>query len=461
MHDPRPNAPSKPARRAIALLLSLVPLLPPVARGAHAALRCSNELQVDVCLEADGTCPAFSGTPGPVDAEWANFQRDPQHTGKSALRGPTCDRVLWQSKVRGPVLSQPAVGRPLPAESDGVLYVASAKYPVCAFSPRDGSQLWCATENRGKLPDRSAPALGNDDSIYVGTRDNDMWNMKLPATTPGVAPEILWRQKVCTDGDISTSPVVSPEGLVYMGSDSLSAGTIMAMCPGPERHVKWCHNPVGDGIKNVSPALDPTGTRLYVSAGGRDLIAYDASTGEEKWRVRMEERRNGLRGANYSPVVNPSTGRIYFGGDEGVIAVDPIVAPGSGAESAAVSILATPDKGEILTSPPAIDVANGRIYFGAARGFNGALYAADLATGARVWRIEVPKSQMRNRPPVIDGDGNVFYVGRYTIHGLRPDGTEMWRVDTGDDFQSAPVLARARLYAATRQGKLFAIGGCP
>lgn len=428
---------------------------------ARAAIRCSNELQVDVCLEADGTCPAFSGVPGPVDAEWPNFQHDPQHTGKSALRGPTCGRVLWQSKVRGPVLSQPAVGKPLPGESDGVLYVASAKYPVSAFSPLDGSLLWSATDNRGKLPDRSAPAIGNDDSIYVGTRDNDMWAMKLPATVPGVPPEVMWRQKVCTDGDISTSPVVSPEGLVYMGSDSLSAGTIMAMCPGPERHVKWCHNPVGDGIKNVSPALDPTGTRLHVSAGGRDLVTYDARTGVEKWRLRVEDRRNGLRGANYTPVVNPSTGRIYFGGDTGVLAIDAIRNPFTGVETASLSILSVPEDGEVITSPPAIDVERNRMYFVAARSFSGALYAADLTTGKRIWRIEVPNSQMRNRPPVIDSDGNVFYVGRFAVLGVRPDGVEMWRVDTEDDFQSAPVLGRDRLYAATRRGMIYAIGGCP
>ena len=68
---------------------------------------------------------------------------------------------------------------------------------------------------------------------------------------------------------------------------------------------------------------------------------------------------------------------------------------------------------------------------------------------------------MRNRPPVVDGDGNVYYVGSRSIHGLRPDGTEMWSVDTVDEFQSGPVLGRAVLYAATRQGRIFAIGGCP
>jgi len=455
--NPPASRPSR-ARSATAVALSICLL---TAAPARAEVRCPDALAADVCAEADGTCPAFAGATGPADSEWPNFQHDPQHTGMSALRGPTCGRVLWETKVRGPVLSQPAIGAALPGQTDGVLYVASAKYPVCAFAPRDGSLLWCATDNRGKLPDRSSPALGNGDSLYQGTRDNDMWAMTLPPTTPGVPPMVMWRQKVCSDGDISTSAVISPEGLVYMGSDSLSAGTIMAMCPGPERHLKWCHNPVGDGIKNVSPALDPTGTRLYSSAGGRDLIAYDASTGEEKWRVRLEDRRNGLRGPNYSPVVNPSTGRIFFGGDTGVFAIDPIVDPVTGAESASVSLFFAPKRGETLTSPPAIDPVHGRLYFGSAKSFNGALYSVDLATGTQVWRRAVDKSQMRNRPPVVDGDGNVYYVGSRSIHGLRPDGTEMWSVDTVDEFQSGPVLGRAVLYATTRQGRIFAIGGCP
>ena len=49
------------------------------------------------------------------------------------------------------------------------------------------------------------------------------------------------------------------DGIVYMGSDSLGAGTLMAMCPGPTRQPKWCINPLGGGIRNASPALSTAG----------------------------------------------------------------------------------------------------------------------------------------------------------------------------------------------------------
>lgn len=445
-------------RRPVAWALS-ASLLAGVAgpAGAAPARRCSKEQQLNVCLDAKGTCPAVAGPLGPAASEWPMFQHDAQHTGKSPFRGPGCPNLLWSGRIRGPILSQPAIGDPAPGATDGILYVATAKYPVCALEPSTGAKLWCATDNRGKLPDRSAPALGNGDYIYVGTRDNDFWAMTLPSA-PGTYPDVRWRQKVCTDGDISTSTVITDGGMTFMGSDSLGAGTIMAMCPGPDQQIRWCVNPVGDGVKNVSPATSPDGTRVYFLAGGRDMISYDVATGEEKWRIRLEDRRNGLRGPNFSPVVNPATGRIYFGGDVGIHGVD--VVPNGAAEQPVATIFASPEPGERLLSPPALDVANDRMIFGAMRVPNAYMYAVRLSTGERLWRVEIGRTKFSNVPPVIDVDGNVYFVGWRSIASLAPDGSLRWKLPVGDDFQAGPILGRDRLYAGTRNGLLFAVGGC-
>src|SRR6185503_17788779 len=103
--------------------------------------------------------------------------------------------------------------------------------------------------------------------------DNDMWAIQIPPIG-GFPGHVAWRQKVCTDGDITVPPIIGGDGLVYMASDSLGAGTLMAMCPGTTRQVKWCLNPVGGGIRNASPALSPSGNALYVTIGGGILGAY-------------------------------------------------------------------------------------------------------------------------------------------------------------------------------------------
>src|SRR5690606_31759679 len=115
--------------------------------------------------------------------------------------------------------------------------------PVCALDPASGAVRWCDTNEKGKRADRSAPAIGTGDQAFIGTRDNDLWAITVPPLGSTNAT-VTWRQKVCTDGDITVPPVLDANGLIFMASDSLGAGTLLAMCPGPVRQPKWCINPV-------------------------------------------------------------------------------------------------------------------------------------------------------------------------------------------------------------------------
>src|SRR6185369_12797944 len=241
-----------------------------VAAGGSALatdLRCLGALQDDVCLEVNPTCPAPPPSTGLANTDWPVYQHDLQHTGKSQLAGPKCNRVLWTKKLRGKILSAPSIGATPPGQTQGVLYVPVYKYPICALNPATGAAYWCDTDQPGKLPDRSTPALGNGSGLVVGTRDNDAWLINLPAPS-ATGATVAWRQKVCTDGDITPSPIIAPNGLIFFGSDSLSAGTIMAMCPGPTQRLKWCINPAGGALRNESPALNAAGDELYVTLNG-------------------------------------------------------------------------------------------------------------------------------------------------------------------------------------------------
>jgi len=445
-HAHHPTTWLVPAAAALLLLTS--------ATSSRAELRCPIELQQNVCAEATGSCPAYAPV-GPVASDWPNFQFNRQHTGKTTDLGPTCPNEVWTSKVKGKVLSAPVIG------GDGTLFIASAKNPVCALNPADGSIYWCDTDNLGRLPDLSSMAIGNGDIVYVGTRDNDFWAIDIPPTSSTVAT-VDWRQKICTDGDISTSPIISDDGLVYMASNSLGAATIMAMCPGPTRTVKWCVAPLSGGISDVSPALSPAGDVLYLVHSGAFLLALDPETGQQLWEIQLEDRLNGVRVPNYTPVVNPSNGHIYVGLDTGLWEVTPPPSlPGTPTKQLLLPTYAT--KHERVQSPPALDLAHGTIFVIAARGQKPTFYALAL-NGTIKWQKDytmLGHGRARNTPPVVDAAGNVYQVVKKAIHAFSPTGALLWTKPTKTFFATSPIISNGRLYAAVVDGTTYAIGDCP
>lgn len=429
-------------------------LLLATSSDSEADERCPGELQQNVCLEAVGSCPAVPDV-GLANSPWPVAGQNAQHTGQSPHNGPTCAKEVWTSKIKGKILSSFAIGE------DGTLFVASAKYPICALNPANGQVYWCDTDNLGKLPDYSAPAVGNGGYIYVGTRDNDMWAIEIPPNSSTQAT-VAWRQKVCTDGDITVSPLIGPDGVIYMGSDSLSAGTVVAMCPGPERQVKWCINPLGGGIKNVSPALSPDNSVLYVTHGGAVLVALDPQTGQKHWEIVLETKRKGVRGQNYTPVVHPVTGKIYVGMDKGIWEVTP---PPSlpGTPTAQLLFQTFDTQRERVQSPPALDLVNNSIVFLASRGQRTALYSIAF-DGTLKWRKDesvLGRGRARNTPPVIDANGNIYIVLKNSMFGFTPAGNLMFSKQVKRLFFSAPILTEGRLYAGTSDGQIYAIGDCP
>jgi outer membrane protein assembly factor BamB len=432
----------------VGLLLALCATLPGTGTpAARADERCSLEERKVLCPDASVLCPPGGG---PAASAWPMFQHDAQHTGQSHLDGPRCNHVVWRWPGTQPFLSTASIA------TDETIFVGNARFPVCRIDPGTGAALWCDTDQEGRLADRSAPSISADGTVHIGTRDNDLW-----AIAPGPAQgTVLWRQKICTDGDVTTSPTVGADGVIYMGSDSLGAGSLFAMCPGASRQVKWCTK-LGGGLKNVSPALSPDGATLYVTTRGTTLHALDAATGAERWRRKLERRPNAARWPNYTPVVHPVTGTIYVGFDEGLFAVAP---------DGTVDLLFDTGR-ERMESPPAL-ASDGTLYFGASRGTSSTFYAV-RPDGSLAWSFAIPRGsgRFRNNQAAIGADGVVYFAVKSAVYALAPGGDGngggqvLWQLDETSVFQSGPIIgAGGRLYVGTGDKlapTLLAIGDCP
>lgn len=424
--------------------------------AAHADERCGRALQNNVCLEANPSCPGTGAPLGPGTGSWPLFQRNLQHTGKTTAAGPACGKVLWTTKLRGKILSSASLVQN-PTAGIEELYVPVGKAPVCALDPANGSIRWCGTDNKGKYVDRSTPAVGNGHLLYVGTRDNDLWAINVAKDKQ--KPNVEWRQKICTDGDITTPPAIGPNGVVYMGSDSLGAGTLMAMCPGDTRQPKWCINPIGGGIRNASPALSVDSSRLYITIGGAALGAFDPATGAELWRVQLEPPGSVGRAPNYAPVVNPANGKIYLGTKSGIWEITPGIDLSTGKEKGTARLLYDTRNGEAqrVYSPPALDVTRSMLVFGASRGNDSTLFAIDLA-GNLKWQRAGLAGRFRNNPPVIDRDGRIYMAFARGVYAFNSDGTVVWALSSQRSFTASPILAEGRLYVGTTNGLMMAVG---
>ena len=448
----RRTAATRGARKA--LLVAGLVTIAFAAGEARADQRCGSALQRNVCLEANPSCPSVPQPLGLNAGSWPIFQGNLQHTGASDFAGPTCGKVLWSTKLQGKILSASTLVQSSPGQPEE-LFVPVGKAPVCSLDPATGAVNWCGTDNQGRSVDRSAPAVGNGHLLYVGTRDNDLWAIDVADDSP--KPSVAWRQKICTDGDVTTPPVIGPNGTVYMGSDSLGAGTLMAMCPGPQRQPKWCINPIGGGIRNASPALSVDGSRLYVTIGGSYIGAFDPSSGAEIWRVQLEPPGSIGRAPNYAPVVNPVSGKIYLGTKRGIWEVTPGT-DAAGKENATARLLFdTRGAQQKVYTPPAVDVVRGTLVFGASRGSDSTLYAISL-DGALKWQRAGLTGRFRNNPPVIDKDGRVYVAFSKNVYGFAPDGALLWSLENTRSFSASPIIGNGRLYVGTTNGLMMAVG---
>ncbi|MCX4760877.1 PQQ-binding-like beta-propeller repeat protein [Streptomyces sp. NBC_01275] len=191
-------------------------------------------------------------------------------------------RKRWEFRTGGIVHS--------PTVTGGVAYIGSSDGYLYAVDVSDGSRLWRFRTGH----DTHSPVIA-DETVYVGCSDTRLYAVDASRGTR--------RWTFTTGGAVSWFPVATG-GLVYFGSTDQ---TLYAVRAAGGREV-W-------RAEGVSAQAGPLVARDTVYCGsGRELRAWDATTGKKRWSLTTD-------GDVCAPAL--ADGVVYAGsGDQKLYAVD-------------------------------------------------------------------------------------------------------------------------------------------
>ena len=252
-----------------------------------------------------------------VTQPWPMFQHDTQHTGRSTATGPTTTALAWDFATSG-VPGSPAIG------ADGTIYLPVGRLnedtngALYAINP-DGTLQWQTP--LPILPSTTAPAIGAGGMIYVhgsGDEGNVVAIEKLLALTP--AGVISWTFEFnggngITTSDVASAPVVGDDGVIYVGSSDTKLYAL-----NPNGTLKWARSPSSSSIE-AAPALSPDGGTVYIVDATTTLYAY-STAGVLQWEYQLSDTFMGTTNPQ-SPSVG-ADGVIYVGSpDTYLYAINP------------------------------------------------------------------------------------------------------------------------------------------
>lgn len=180
----------------------------------------------------------------------------------------------------------------------------------------DGEAVWCTTDGRvlglrlerGQGSPRliadlggtslTAPAVGADDTVYVGTGDGRLVALPLEAA----------RWQAGAGAAVTLRPTVGHDGTVYVIN---TRGTLLALADG-RGSARWRHE-LGQA---ASAPATVDGSRLYVAAGS-SLRAVDLATGLGVWSLDL----GGPTDGRAVPVLGPDRAIYLLRADQALVAL--------------------------------------------------------------------------------------------------------------------------------------------
>jgi len=364
-----------------------------------------------ICLTASQAAAQLA------DTSWPMFHHSLNHTGVSPHYGPDTATVKWIFPTTGQIYGSAAIG------DDGTIYIGTrggsyTNSRLYAINP-DGSMKWEYTSPSHYID--STPAVAQDGTIYVGC-----WDTKLYAINPDGTNK--WEFSDPIYGFVYSSPAIAQDGTIYIGNNNKKLYAI-----NPDGTKKWDFS-TGKAIQS-SPAIGEDGT-IYVGSNDNRLYAINPG-GTLKWSY--------FTGGNImsSPAID-TDGNIYVGSDDQKLyAFNP--------DGSIKWIFPT---NKMIRSSPAIG-EDGTIYVGSE---NHLLYAI-YPDGTQKWSYTT--CGMIKSSPAIDADGTI-YVGSEDghVYAVNANGTLLWNYDTGGDIDNpSPAIASdGTIYIGNINGDFFAIG---
>jgi len=410
--------------------------------------------------------------------EWPQLGHDPAHSGRSEHNATKDSGVVkWKFRSDGTwhQLSIPAIG------ANGIIYVAGQESdePPHTHSSHlyaissEGKQLW-ALRIYGRLSteNEASPAVGRDGTIYVTGVENINYGLPKKGYVYAVSAkgDLLWQSEI--EGAAVSAPTIGNDGIIYVGThDPYGNGHLYAIQH--NGNIRWKVE-TGD-ISDSSPAIGADGT-IYVGSFGHidfpkgakpspqrlsralyeglkvefEVYAID-NTGKLKWKFKT------TGGVEQAPTVG-ADGTVYVAdiGDTEHI-------PASH-DSPAENFYAIDRNGKLkwkLTeyrgfSAPAIG-ADGIIYLGFRDDSLTAYLDAMTPDGKVKWKFSDAESGRVSWQPAVGAEGTIFLSGD-GLWAVNPNGTLKWKYE---HEAGSPVLgADGTIYAICGPNvELCAFGG--
>lgn len=369
---------------------------------------------VYLCCTAAPQISTVTPEPPNTDGDIVLFRGNAQQTGVfdfPAIR--QLPEVKWQTKVSATWLMPPLY-------ADGMIYTGSGDGVLYALNAETGEQAWSA-DGFGQL--ESTGAIAGDRIITAGFSN-------LVQALDRLTGEVLW--SFHTDYFAQGSPLIVDDR-VYLATDhmmyalDLQTGTLV-----------WKTPTGNEGTYMGSPAYD---NGVLYTTGGRLLIALEADSGKEIWRVTKDEMFLGLAVAN---------GMVYVGNwDLNLYAFD----QSTGKEKWKFPARA----GGMFWSAPAVD--GDTVYAG---NIDKYLYAIDAKTGELRWEFQtgggaVSEAAVADGVVYVSDSSHEFPRGARHLYALDAEtGEQLWMFESVSTFLPAPALGDGTIYI-TSTGDVIAL----
>ncbi len=343
---------------------------------------------------------------------WPFHSRTATRLGNTMTIGPKTPTIDWSIRVPDGGSGVPNTNSSAVQDSQGRVFIGRV-YGIAAVDALTRTILWSILDQNAVY----TPATAANRVVWGSTPSNS--RVYCARASNG---EILWSFPV--PNGCGTSPVISPDGFVYINDRSANLYAVRLsdgepLWTVPLRYETYCYPTLdwpsvvtsGEMITALAGLTPDTGDllwefgternlfgfnpidgeNLYIASLDRNIYCVDKMTGEEKWRFTL----NGV-----------SEGATAIGHD-------------------------------------------GTVYTCSDGGF-ARLYALDPEDGQEIWHLNL-YDYFANAsvldPPIIDGDGTIYVAANSCcpllgkVLAVSPSGEVLWIAEMPDASNSSPMLA--------------------